>query len=253
MAWISRKLRNLLTLTQIIASIFNLKRVRVMMKLFSQTRFDFPFSPSWSQGGEDIVLDCLIMENRGFYIDVGAHHPDRFSVTRKLYERGWRGINIEANRDVERLFKKRRKRDEFLGVACGTKSDYTLTIFREPALNTTNREWAEKFALEGNEQFGSITVKGMRLREVFDNLDKELQVDLLNIDIEGTDYEALMSLDFHSLSVKQIPRWLILETTPPVKRSLEADTVKLAISYGYEPIVVLPMVTILNFKGSAVA
>ena len=53
---------------------------------------------SYSQEGEDLVLRRYL-EGRtsGFYVDVGAHDPKRFSNTHLFYERGWRGINIEPS------------------------------------------------------------------------------------------------------------------------------------------------------------
>jgi hypothetical protein len=33
----------------------------------------------------------------GFYIDIGAGDPDRDTVTRAFYERGWQGINIDPD------------------------------------------------------------------------------------------------------------------------------------------------------------
>lgn len=32
----------------------------------------------------------------GIYVDIGAHHPFRFSNTYVFYKRGWRGINVDA-------------------------------------------------------------------------------------------------------------------------------------------------------------
>ena len=50
------------------------------------TSFDHAISVSWSQGGEDIALiHALSGQQTGKYIDIGAHHPSRFSVTRHLY------------------------------------------------------------------------------------------------------------------------------------------------------------------------
>jgi hypothetical protein len=37
---------------------------------------------SYSQEGEDLILAGLIGDRpRGFYVDIGAHHPHRFSNT----------------------------------------------------------------------------------------------------------------------------------------------------------------------------
>ena len=52
---------------------------------------------SYSQQGEDMILKSLFQDHQsGFYVDVGAHHPSRFSNTYFFYLRGWRGINIDA-------------------------------------------------------------------------------------------------------------------------------------------------------------
>jgi hypothetical protein len=60
--------------------------------------FENAFSISWSQGGEDLALLHAILGKRdGLYIDVGAHHPSRFSVTRHLYQMGWSGVNVDAD------------------------------------------------------------------------------------------------------------------------------------------------------------
>lgn len=243
---LARKIANLGILIKIFLSLFSLRRNRVMTNIFRQTRFDYPFTPSWSQAGEDLVLVSLISKQHGFYVDVGAHHPDRFSITRKLYERGWKGINVDANLEIGQLFTKKRKRDKFVGAAVGTRTEYQLSRFIESALSTTNEEWASRFRQEGNRQLDKVTVRGIRLNEVFQMIDQGQRIDLLNIDIEGSDFDALVSLDFPTLDESKKPEWLVLETSPPVSKALMSDSVSLAVSWGYEPIVVLPMVTILR-------
>ena len=43
---------------------------------------------SYSQEGEDMVLQRIFAQKEyGFYIDVGAHHPKRFSNTYLFYKR----------------------------------------------------------------------------------------------------------------------------------------------------------------------
>ena len=53
--------------------------------------------PSFSHCGEDRVLAYLFKKFPvGFFVDVGAFHPQTSSNTLLLYQRGWRGINIDA-------------------------------------------------------------------------------------------------------------------------------------------------------------
>ena len=43
--------------------------------------------------------------NEGIYIDVGAYHPYKSSLTYKLFKRrGWRGMNIDLSKTSIDLF-----------------------------------------------------------------------------------------------------------------------------------------------------
>jgi hypothetical protein len=76
-------------------------------------------------------------KTKGFYIDVGAHHPFRFSNTALFYKKGWQGINIEPDPSLIKNFNKYRTRDINLnfGVA-NEEKDLNFFIFNEPAFNT---------------------------------------------------------------------------------------------------------------------
>src|SRR5574341_354761 len=67
---------------------------------------------SYSQEGKDMILRRIFgnVEN-GFYVDVGAYHPKRFSNTFYFYKKGWSGINIDAMPGSMKFFTKMRSRD----------------------------------------------------------------------------------------------------------------------------------------------
>lgn len=94
-------------------------------------------SRSWSQEGEDLVLRRIFCEkSNGFYVDVGAHHPKRFSNTYHFYQLGWSGINIDAMPGSMNLFKKWRPRDINIEVGISKqKGVLDYYVFNEPALN----------------------------------------------------------------------------------------------------------------------
>ena len=107
-------------------------------------RIDPHASWSFAQEGEDLVLERFL-EGRpsGFYVDVGAFHPRRFSNTRSFYERGWRGINIEPAAEGCRLFRQERPRDTNLELAVSeTPGELAYYVFDDPALNTFDRALA---------------------------------------------------------------------------------------------------------------
>ena len=78
-------------------------------------------NPSYSIEGEDRIVRALLWEkhDKGFYVDVGAHHPFRFSNTYLFYTQGWSGINIDATPGSMKAFNKYRPRDINLEVGVG--------------------------------------------------------------------------------------------------------------------------------------
>jgi len=112
--------------------------MKKIIKVLLQNKRNIYLNNSFSQEGEDIILSRLFNDKKnGFYVDVGAHHPFRFSNTYKFYEKGWSGINIEPNPEDFHLFSKYRNRDININAGVGS-NDGTLTyfMFNEPALNT---------------------------------------------------------------------------------------------------------------------
>src|SRR5208283_1151718 len=85
-----------------------------------------PSRSSYSQYGEDEFVAAMLSEvdpAKGFYIDVGANHPTRISNTYLFYRRGWSGIAIDPQRQMEKLFRACRPRDQFIRAGCGRRAD----------------------------------------------------------------------------------------------------------------------------------
>src|SRR5262249_8232028 len=73
---------------------------------------------SYSQEGEDLILDRILDSKRtGFYIDVGCHHPFRFSNSYLFYRRGWQGICVDPLPEAKSSFRRYRPRDTFVETA----------------------------------------------------------------------------------------------------------------------------------------
>lgn len=225
------------------------KSLRVFLKTLVVTNFDHPFVVSWSQGGEDLALLSIFGngdEFKGTYLDIGAHHPSRFSVTRHLYQRGWQGVNVDANKALIAEFEKKRSRDINLCFAIGGKDRYEFTIFEETAISTVNSEWRDVCIADSWVVNRTETVDGRKLRDIYDLYFSDSPVDLLAVDAEGSDFDVIKSMEFESLPSARYPKFLMLETAPPVIHALATPAVALALDFGYEPHLVLPMVTILK-------
>ena len=226
---------------------FNMRKWGVIQEAYFISKFDAPFSISYAQGAEDLVfLNLIKNKSKGFYIDIGAHDPNRFSVTRRLYHLGWRGINVDANSEIESKFRYFRPKDIFISAAVGSTSNYTFHKFQESAINTSSEDWKYRFAKEGNTLIESINVIGISLFEIFSLVQENVEIDLLNIDIEGSDFEALQSAKFDNLPKQKLPNWIILETPLSVREVLSFPAIMYLQNFGYEIICVLPMSTILK-------
>lgn len=155
---------------------------------------------SFSQEGEDLIIARFFEGKKdGFYIDIGAHHPVRYSNTYKLYKKGWRGINIDATPGSMDAFRVLRKGDVNIeAVIDDKKQEHFLFVFDDPALNTISKETAE--AIERNTKFKiieKVPVVTTTINEILnDNMEADQYVDLISIDIEGLDYKIISSLDF---------------------------------------------------------
>ncbi|MBX9592555.1 MAG: FkbM family methyltransferase [Hyphomonadaceae bacterium] len=165
---------------------------------------------SFSQEGEDIVVRRLFEgQASGFYVDVGAHHPWRFSNTFHFYRRGWRGINIDADPAAIDLFRRARPRDVNLcvGVADRTAS-MVFHVFDEPALNTFDAALATE--RERDTSYKVVERRQVQVRPLADILAESMptrRIDLMSVDAENFDLHVLRSNDWARFR----PRCLLVE------------------------------------------
>ena len=174
-------------------------------KLFPKrlSRLEKKFSTfCFSQTGEDAILSGICPE-KGFYIDVGANHPFRYSNTHLLYRRGWRGINVDPNPGTKKLFDRYRPGDINLEIAIGKKKEgVEYHIFEESCFNTFSPQIAQDLIKKKVSNLLAVnTIPTFTLAEIcHQKLPPEQKVGLLNVDAEGADVEILQSHDWNSYS-----------------------------------------------------
>ena len=170
------------------------------IKIFYDDKIKTFYFKSYSQEGEDLILTRILCEKKeGFYIDVGAHHPKRFSNTFLFYKRGWRGINIEARPGSKKIFDKIRPRDINVEVPISSEDKILkYYMFNEPALNGFSEEMSNsRNGLKGYRIIKEIDLHTKTLMEVLDsNIIEDQHIDFMTIDVEGLDYDVLVSNDW---------------------------------------------------------
>ena len=178
----------------------------------------------YSQEGEDILLRRIFGDQtKGFYVDVGAHHPKRFSNTCYFYNIGWEGINIDALPGSMRVFQKFRPRDINLEIAISEKEqNLTYYMFNEPALNGFSKSISEG---RQNEQYHierTITIPAFPLSKILDtHLPSGQKINFLSVDVEGLDLTVLASNDW----AKYRPKVVLAEVLDSSLNKIEKNPV----------------------------
>lgn len=176
---------------------------RARTALLDSAKSGSSFRVSWSQDGEDLFLQDFLPQD-GFFVDVGAHHPHRFSVTQLLSDRGWSGINIDVTSAILTDFPKFRPRDwNHFGLA-GKARRTAFYRFEEPALNTLDADKAQELMGEGwaLQHVEELEVKP--LSEILRHYSAPKTINLLSCDAEGADLEVLESMDWDTYDVQSL-------------------------------------------------
>ena len=162
----------------------------------------------YSQFGEDKILNELIPNNftNGFYVDVGCFHPKKYSNTYILFRRGWRGINIDMEKNKIASFNLARPNDyNFLG-AISDKIE-KVKIYRNQKYgvsSTINKNFIKNENIIDDDYIQTTTLNSVLETSHF----KGKKIDFLNIDTEGNDLKVLKSLNFDIYN----PSIIIVET-----------------------------------------
>ena len=167
---------------------------------------------SYAQNAEDVLLARLFPSGlKGFYIDVGAHHPVVGSVTKHFYDLGWRGINVEPAAEPFAELCAARPRDVNLAVGLSDKPA-TLTLFEslvtgcstfEPEIASHQRESGIEYAPR--------EVEVLTLAQVCED-HVEGEIDFLSVDVEGHEARVLLGADWK----RWRPRVVLVEATEPL-------------------------------------
>jgi len=153
---------------------------------------------SHSLFGEDMVVRALLPGVRnGFYVDIGAHHPVYSSNTFHFYERGWRGINIDAAPGSMKVFGLVRPRDINLEACIAEQPGVAVNffLFEDPLLNTADPQAAQEARERGLQPVKTVVMRTRTLTDVLQQYAPNTPIDYLNIDVEGLDESILRSID----------------------------------------------------------
>jgi len=194
---------------------------------FRQLKLDYLdgySTKSYSQEGEDMILRRIFVNvATGFYVDVGAHHPKRFSNTYYFYNVGWRGINIDARPGCMADFNKLRPRDINIEAAIDReRRELTYYMFNEPALNTFDSALSIARNRGDNRIIAEKTIVTQKLVDVLQqHLPDRQAIDFISIDVEGLDLEVLQSNNWELFR----PEYVLVECAKTSLRDIDSDEI----------------------------
>lgn len=189
---------------------------------------------SYAQEGEDLLLERIFeSEQKGFYIDVGAYHPKRYSNTYLFYKKGWQGINIDAKPDSMLLFDKVRPHDLNLEIGV-SQEPQTLTyyMYNEPALNGFDKKFSENSAYGTSfKLIGQREIETLPLHKILDKfLPANKKISFLSVDVEGLDLEVLKSNNWN----KYRPEIVLVEMLDTIAQTIPDSAIhKFLVAQGY--------------------
>lgn len=164
---------------------------------------------AYSQTGEDIIIQNILQSIiAGFYVEVGSNEPIQHSNTFSLYQKGWRGITVDASQKMVDMHKKMRPNDIAICAAISDEEkDVTFYEFDMDEISTIDNDFYDRHK-DTQKVARQTTLKTRTLDAVLDeNLPADINIDLLSIDVEGHDYHVLQSINLK----KYRPRLIVIE------------------------------------------
>ena len=155
---------------------------------------------SYSISNVDLVIDRMFSNiTSGFFVDLGCNHPIKFNNTYLLYKRGWRGINIDLDKKSIEEFNHLRNEDyNVQSLISSTKGEEKEIYFyhTRSAINTVSDDLVNYRKTDKNE-IQIIKQNTDTLENIIDKSPyKDKKFNLLSIDIENHEYEALKNFNF---------------------------------------------------------
>lgn len=166
---------------------------------------------SFAQAGEDVLLRRALGHIAdGFWVDVGAGDPEVDSVTAHLSSLGWRGINIEPDREACARLAAARPRDITLCCAAGAAPGRAvLHRIAGTGLSTLAPDIAARHAEAGFAP-EPVEVEVRTLAEICD-AHAPATIHVLKVDAEGHEAAVLAGADF----ARHRPWVVVAEATEP--------------------------------------
>ena len=147
----------------------------------------------YAEFAEDVMVNRILKKiKKGFYVDIGAYHPYKGSLTYNLYNRKWNGMNLDISKSSIDLFNIARPSD--ININCAVSEFNGETFYYE---NSPINQQNSLISQDDNQK--KIKIQSYKLSEIL-KMQNINSVDYINIDTEGNELEVLMGIDFSKIN-----------------------------------------------------
>jgi len=158
-----------------------------------------------SQFGEDrYIYKNIDLPEKGVFVDVGAGHPIYLSNTYFFEKNGWTGVCIDADPNQHKYLKKERANVEWAAIAA-EEGEVEFSQAYSPTYSSTVKKEAYKGLMKIPFK-KTIRVPSLKLETVLEKYNIGI-IDLLDIDVEGTELDVWKTFDYE----KHKPKVIIIE------------------------------------------
>jgi FkbM family methyltransferase len=140
----------------------------------------------------------------GYFVEVGANDPERWSQSFHLEKMGWRGVVVEPQPELAERLRQRRTAKVY-AVACSAPENAGKRMTLHLAGIHSSFDPMLKVASVRPE--GAIEVPLRTLDEILSEAEAPSPIDFMAIDVEGHELEVLRGFDF----ARWRPRLILLE------------------------------------------
>jgi FkbM family methyltransferase len=177
---------------------------------------------SYSQYGEDCILWHFFNKKpQGFFIDVGAFDGIFLSNSYGLERMGWRGICVEPGPRYFGICKANRPDCICVNASCvGNEEVREVLFYQEPlglfsGIEADIKKVKDAYKVRNIPFAGlqEVRVPAITLNAILEkNLPEGVTIDVLSIDVEGSELDVLHGIDFIRFS----PRVVVLEANTTI-------------------------------------
>ena len=176
------------------------------MKIFKELYYNKYSKKSYSLSSVDLIIERIFYNLKdGIYLDIGCNHPIKYNNTYLLFKKGWKGINVDLDSESIKQFNLMRKDDHNVNVLITSKDNEEKDLYfyhDRSAINTISKDLAKKRKIKPKK---IKKLKGVSINTIIESSPfRNEKINLLSIDIENYEFEALKEFNFNKYNIDVI-------------------------------------------------